>query len=145
MILNVHNVHQCTCEIVWQCILLFVCHLHRIWLRMQPALFFLWRNAFSRVFVTKNHLKSKNGNTSLFYNCYGQLSEKMRLCNCSKKTGVYWQILLLGEKVKLKGFKKIAWNRSYHLQWKFNLLVGKFTWGNKAKHCWVMSTNFLFS
>ena len=23
--------------------------------------------------------------------------------------------------------------------------MGKFTWGNKAKHCWVMSTNFLFS
>ena len=23
--------------------------------------------------------------------------------------------------------------------------AGKFTWGNKAKHCWVMSTNFLFS
>ena len=22
---------------------------------------------------------------------------------------------------------------------------GKFTWGNKAKYCWVMSTNFLFS
>ena len=29
------------------------------------------------------------------------------------------------------------------LQWKFKLLVGKSTWGNKAKHCWVMSTNFL--
>ena len=24
-------------------------------------------------------------------------------------------------------------------------MVGKFTWGNKAKHCWVMTTNFLFS
>ena len=24
-------------------------------------------------------------------------------------------------------------------------MVGKFTWGNKAKHCWVMSTNFFFS
>ena len=24
-------------------------------------------------------------------------------------------------------------------------MLGKFTWGNKAKHCWVMSTNFLFS
>ena len=24
-------------------------------------------------------------------------------------------------------------------------MVGKFTWGNKAKHCWVMSTNVLFS
>ena len=29
-----------------------------------------------------------------------------------------------------------------HLQWKFKLLVGKFIWGNKAKHCWVMPTNF---
>ena len=32
-----------------------------------------------------------------------------------------------------------------HLQWKFKLLSGKFTEGNKAKHCTVMSTNFLFS
>ena len=28
---------------------------------------------------------------------------------------------------------------------KIQLLAGKFTWGNEAKHCWVMSTNFLFS
>ena len=42
-------------------------------------------------------------------------------------------------------FKKIAWIWSHHLQWKFKLLAGKFTWGNKAKHCWVMSTNLLFS
>ena len=25
------------------------------------------------------------------------------------------------------------------------IILGKFTWGVKAKHCWVMSTNFLFS
>ena len=37
------------------------------------------------------------------------------------------------------------WSKHLHLQWKFKLLMGKFTWGNKAKHCWVMSTNFLFS
>ena len=50
-------------------------------------------------------------------------------------------------KVKQKRFKEIAWISSHHLhlQWKFKLLVGKFTWGNKAKHCWGMSTNFLFS
>ena len=29
-----------------------------------------------------------------------------------------------------------------YLQWKFKLLAGKFTWGNKAKHCWKKSTNF---
>ena len=48
---------------------------------------------------------------------------------------------------KVEKFKKIAWIRSHHLhlQWKFKLLAGKFTWGYKAKHCWVMSTNFLFS
>ena len=28
---------------------------------------------------------------------------------------------------------------------KFKLWVGKFAWGSKAKHCWVMLTNFLFS
>ena len=44
-------------------------------------------------------------------------------------------------------FKKIAWIRSHHLhlQWKFKLLAGKFTWGNKAKYWWVMSKNFLLS
>ena len=35
--------------------------------------------------------------------------------------------------------------RSHHLQWKFKLWAGKFTWGDKAKHFRVMSTNFLFS
>ena len=46
-----------------------------------------------------------------------------------------------------KIFRKIAWIGFHHLhlQWKFKLFVGNFTWGNKAKHCWVMSTNFLFS
>ena len=29
-----------------------------------------------------------------------------------------------------------------HLLWKFKFLVRKFAWGSKAKHCWVMSTNF---
>ena len=40
--------------------------------------------------------------------------------------------------------KKVAWIRSHHLdlQWIFKLLSGKFTRGNEAKHCWVMSTNF---
>ena len=48
---------------------------------------------------------------------------------------------------KVERFKKIAWIRSHHLhlQWKFISLAGKFIWGNKAKHGWVMSTNFLFS
>ena len=49
--------------------------------------------------------------------------------------------------IKQKRFKKIAWIQSHyrHLQFKFKLLTGKFTYGNKAKHCKVMSTNFLFS
>ena len=46
--------------------------------------------------------------------------------------------------LKYKRFKKIAWTQFHHLhlQWKFKLLAGKFTWGNKAKHCWALSTNF---
>ena len=32
-----------------------------------------------------------------------------------------------------------------HLQWKSKLWAGEFTWGSKTKHCWVISTNFLFS
>ena len=41
--------------------------------------------------------------------------------------------------LKLKRFKKIAWIWSHHLQvqWKFKWLAGKFSWDNKAKHCWV--------
>ena len=40
--------------------------------------------------------------------------------------------------------KKIAliWSHHLHIQWKFKLLAGKFTCGNKAKHCWVISTHF---
>ena len=30
-----------------------------------------------------------------------------------------------------------------HLQWKFKLLAGAFTWGNESKHCWVRSKSFL--
>ena len=50
-----------------------------------------------------------------------------------------WLLIL-----KQKRFKKIAyiWSHYLHLHWKFKLLAGKFTWGNKGKHCWVMSTNF---
>ena len=29
-----------------------------------------------------------------------------------------------------------------HLYWKFKIWAGKFLWGVKAKHCWVLSTNF---
>ena len=45
---------------------------------------------------------------------------------------------------KVENIRKIR-SHHLHLQWKFKLLPGKFTWGNKAKSCWVMSTNFLFS
>mgnify|MGYP007015634116 CR=1 FL=1 len=41
--------------------------------------------------------------------------------------------------IKKKEFKRF-W--SHHLQWKFKLLAEKFTRGNKAKHCWVISTIF---
>ena len=46
--------------------------------------------------------------------------------------------------IKWKRFKKIAWipSNHLHLQWKFKLWAGKFAWGVKAKHCWVLSTNF---
>ena len=46
--------------------------------------------------------------------------------------------------VKYKGFWKIVWIWSHHLhiQWKFKLWAGKFTWGVKAKHCCALSTNF---
>ena len=44
--------------------------------------------------------------------------------------------------VMLKRFKNIVWIRFHHRQWKFKLLAGEFTWGNEAKLCWVMSTNF---
>ena len=41
----------------------------------------------------------------------------------------------------------MIWIRSHHLhlQWIYKLLAGNFTWGNKAKQSWVMSTNFLLS
>ena len=46
--------------------------------------------------------------------------------------------------LNLKIYKKVAWIRWHHLhlQWKFKLLAGKFTWVNKAKHCWALSTIF---
>ena len=55
-------------------------------------------------------------------------------------------LFYLGSSLMYNRFKKIAWIQSHdlHLQWEFKFLVGKFTWG-KAKHCWVMSTNLLFT
>ena len=40
-----------------------------------------------------------------------------------------------------KRFQKVSWIQSHHLQWKFKLWTGKFSWGEKAKHCWSLSTN----
>ena len=63
---------------------------------------------------------------------------------------IFWYLLPLNANKVEKIFKKIAWIRSHHLhpQGEFKLFEGKFTWGNRAKHCWdcwVVSTNFLFS
>ena len=62
---------------------------------------------------------------------------------------VLWgkQIKLYHAVKALGSFNKVEMISLYylHLQWKFKLWVGKFTWGNKARHCWVMTTNFLFS
>ena len=56
------------------------------------------------------------------------------LCACIKTTHPPEQSYTF--QVKLKRFKKMAWIQSHlHLQWKFKLLAGKFTWGNKAKNC----------
>ena len=53
-----------------------------------------------------------------------------------------WDRTFFFKLIKYKRFKKL---RSLHLHWKFKLFAGKFTWGDKAKHCLVMSTDFLFS
>ena len=47
---------------------------------------------------------------------------------------------------KQRRFQKVAWIQSYHLhfQWKLKLWAGKFAWGVKVKHCWVLSTNKMF-
>ena len=52
-----------------------------------------------------------------------------------------WDRTFFFKLMKYKRFKKL---RSLHLHWKFKLFAGKFTWGDKAKHCLVMSTDFLF-
>ena len=81
-------------------------------------------------------------------------NQKMVIYGCQKNWG--WSLINFSpvhqklsktfpnEAIKVE---KIActWSHHLHLQWKFKFLAGKFTWGNKAKHCWVMSTNFLFS
>ena len=46
--------------------------------------------------------------------------------------------------IKSKRFLKVAWIWFNHLHWKFKLGAGKFALGIKAKHCWALSTNFLF-
>ena len=62
---------------------------------------------------------------------------------------VLWgkQIKLYHAVKALGSFNKVEniWSHHLHLQWKFKLWARKFTWGNKAKHYWGMSTKFLLS
>ena len=64
----------------------------------------------------------------------------------AKKDPSVWMNMQYRVKSK-KIFKKKACIQSHclHLQWKYKIWVGKFTWVVKAKHCWALSTNFLFS
>ena len=97
---------------------------------------------FNRFLLTKN---PREGNW-VWFSC-------SNLAVCKKNVVGFWTLGLClstlqgGNELKQRRFWKIAWIRSHHLhlEWKFKLLVGTVTWGNKAKHCWVMSRNFLFS
>ena len=57
----------------------------------------------------------------------------------------YWIQWTLTRSVKVENISEDSLDLIHHLQGKFQLLTEKLTWGNKAKHCWVMSTNLLFS
>ena len=84
-----------------------------------------------------------------FFGYRSSFTDKCRgwelLIIASGALGRWWHVWMLEKKnetlllLKYKKFKKIAWIQSHHphLQWKFKLLAGKFTWGNKAKHCRV--------
>ena len=85
-----------------------------------------------------------------FYSLFPIFCDKIFLSIINKMIPVSYTIIVINKLnifIKKKRFKKIAWIWSYHLhlQWKLKLLARNFTWGNKVKHCWVMSTNFLFS
>ena len=102
---------------------------------------------FSTTYQTSslNSLKSKTFIFFLFVFCV-QIAQKS-IWVLTLRSTFYFFYLLPIFLVKYKKDKNIAWIKSHHLhlQWKFKLLAGKFTWDVKAKHCWVMSTNFLFS
>ena len=109
------------------------------------------------IIFTKMRLLSGQSMEFQFTNCkrnvvFNESEVHSQRCCCSKLPGqqrsvhvftdqFYNQINLL---VKSKRFKEIAWIQSHHpyLEWKFKSLAGKFARGYKAKHCWVMSTNF---
>ena len=52
--------------------------------------------------------------------------------------------ILLMAWVKVKTFYFRTANLP-QIKWKFKLWAGKFAWGIKTKHCWALSTNFLYS
>ena len=95
------------------------------------------------------------------YSCLQTKSKKYRrFVAWKKKLELKWVILSLVPFLKSispikfikaqfwpKKLNKTAWIQyhHFHLQWKFKFLAGKFTWCNTAKHCSVMTTNFLFS
>ena len=99
---------------------------------------------FSTTYQTSslNSLKSKTFIFFLFVFCV-QIAQKS-IWVLTLRSTFYFFYLLPIFLVKYKKDKNIAWIKSHHLhlQWKFKLLAGKFTWGVKAKHCWALSANF---
>ena len=43
---------------------------------------------------------------------------------------------------KVEKILKGSLHSIHHLHWIFKLWAGKFAWVGKAKHCWVLSTNY---
>ena len=69
--------------------------------------------------------------------CFPRRLQRWRPC---------WFVWHNGVKHFLKEYSNIIYLCLHQtFQRKFKLFEGKFTWGNKAKHYWVMSTFFLFS
>ena len=111
--------------------------------------FYISRNSRTKQFFTLQAKKFARWspkwplNKVLIFSCFEQIRPPPNL----KKAGFNKKVEFNIYMAKYKRFKKIAWIWSHHLHlyWKFKLLARMFTWGNKAKYCWVISTNFLFT
>ena len=109
----------------------------------------LWQNYNGKRWKTPKRIKESTVTASHFIYMYSVFFNSVWIFQTSRNLEFRSQkqpARSIFFNLKWKRIEKIAFVQPHHphLEWKSKSLTGKFTWGNKANHRWVMTTNFLF-